>query len=252
MIKKIALYLIIGLIFTGCTTKQDYVLFHDTNITEPDSKKSATPIDKRIFEYRIQPHDRISITMYNHPELGTSSVQSQRQDTKGVLVNARGYIRLPLVKSVHIAGLTQTAAQKKVEKAFGAYLEDAEIYLEVLNKRAYILGEVNKVGEIDLFNEKLTLLQILAKAGGFTDYANRKSIVIMKNRKKGVHTQTVNLTDVHSIASANIMIYPNDIIYVPPTNLKPVNTSIGQINPSLRLLNNILAPLVSAEYLSNN
>lgn len=251
--KKGMIYLLtVGLMLAGCTTKQDYVLFNDTNVSMPEAKKSVTTIDRTIFEYKIQPHDRISITMYNHPELGTSSVQSQRQDTMGVLVNARGYLRLPLIKSVHVAGLSQTAAQKKIEKAFGAYLEDAEIYLEVLNKRAYILGEVKKVGEMQLFNEKLTLLQILAKAGGFTDYANRKALVIMKNRKNGIHTQTVDLTNIHSIASANIMIYPGDIIYVPPTNLKPFNTSIGQISPTLRLLTNVLAPAVSVKYLSDN
>ncbi len=253
--KKGILYLTLGLIIvalSGCTTTKDYVLFNETNITKPEAKKSITRIDKRIFEYKIQPHDRISITMYNHPELGTSSVQSQRQDTTGVLVNARGYLRLPLVKSVHVAGLSQTAAQKKIEKAFSAFLEDSEVYLEVLNKRAYILGEVNKVGEIQLFNEKLTLLQILAKAGGFTDYANRKAIVIMKNRKNGIKTQTVDLTNLNSIKMANMMIYPNDIIYVPPTALKPFNTSIGQMNPTLRLLSNVLSPIVSVKYLSDN
>lgn len=250
--KKGLLLLTLGFILVGCTTKENYVLFNDTNITNPESKKSFTKIDKTIFEYKIQPHDRVSITMYNHPELGTSSVQSQRQDTQGVLVNARGYIRLPLVKSIHVAGLTQTAAQKKIEKAFSQYLEDAEVALEVLNKRAYILGEVNKQGEMDLFNEKLTLLQILAKAGGFTDYANRQAIVIMKNRKKGIYTQTIDLTNINSIASANIMIYPNDIIYVPPTGLKPFNTSIQQINPSLQLLTNLLTPAVSIKYLSDD
>jgi len=253
--KKGLLYLLLGLVIatiSGCTTAKDYVLFNETNVTKPQAKKSITRIDKTIFEYKIQPHDRISITMYNHPELGTSSVQSQRQDTTGVLVNARGYLRLPLIKSVHVAGLSQTAAQKKIEKAFGAYLEDAEVYLEVLNKRAYILGEVRKVGELQLFNEKLSLLQILAKAGGFTDYANRQAIVIMKNRGNAIKTQTIDLTNMNSIKMANLMIYPNDIIYVPPTGLKPFNTSISQISPSLGLLNNILAPIVSVRYLSNN
>jgi len=252
--KKGILYLLLGLTIatvSGCTTKKDYVLFNETNVTKPQAKKSITRINKAVFEYKIQPHDRISITMYNHPELGTSSVQSQREDTTGVLVNARGYLRLPLVKSVHVAGLSQTAAQKKIEKAFGAYLENAEVYLEVLNKRAHILGEVKKVGEIELFNEKLTLIQILAKAGGFTDYANRKAIVIMKNRKNGIQTQTVDLTNFSSIASANLMIYPGDIIYVPPTGLKPFNTSISQIRPALGLLSNILTPAVSIKYLSD-
>jgi polysaccharide export outer membrane protein len=253
--KKVILYLILGLVFvtiSGCTSTKDYVLFNETNITKPQAKKSITPIKKVVFEYKIQPHDRISITMYNHPELGTSSVQSQRQDTRGVLVNARGYLRLPLIKSIHVAGLTQTAAQKKIEKAFNTYLEDAEVSLEVLNKRAYILGEVRKVGEMPLFNERLTLLQILAKAGGFTDYANKKAIVIMKNRGNAVKTQTVDLTNLNSIAMANIMIYPNDIIYVPPTGLKPFNTSIGQASPVFDLASSILNPIVNIKYLSNN
>jgi len=253
--KKGILYLIVGLILlsiSGCTSAKEYVLFNETNITKLQAKKSITTIDKTIFEYKIQPHDRISITMYNHPELGTSTVQSQREDTRGVLVNARGYLRLPLIKSIHVAGLTQTSAQKKIEKAFSKYLEDAEVYLEVLNKRAYILGEVKNVGEMELFNEKLSLLQILAKAGGFTDYANRKSIVIMKNRGNKIKTQTVDLTNANSIASANIMIYPNDIIYVPPTSLKPFNTEVSQYTPIFGLASSILNPIVNLKYLSNN
>ena len=104
-------------------------------MTNPQANKSVTAISDPQFEYKIQPHDRISITMYNHPELGTTSATSQKQDIRGVLVNSQGYVRLPLVKSIRIAGLKQTAAQKKVEKAYGAYLEDAELDLQVLNKR---------------------------------------------------------------------------------------------------------------------
>ena len=201
--------------------KEDLVLFNETNVTNPQANKSITDLSTNPkFEYKIQPHDRVSITMYNHPELGTTSAQSQRQDTTGVLVNSRGYVRLPLVKSIHIAGLTQTAAQRKIEKAYSAYLEDAELYLEVLNKRAYVLGEVKNPGEIRLFNEKATLLQILAQAGDLTDHANRHAIVVMKNRNNQVHTETVDLTGVNSIKMANLMIYPNDVIYVTPNSMK--------------------------------
>jgi len=49
-----------------------------------------------------------------------------------------------------------------------------------------------------------------------------------------------------------MMIYPNDIIYVPPTNLKPINTSIGQVNPTLDLINKLITPIVNVKYLSNN
>jgi len=251
--KRILLYLSVALVMGGCTTKGDFVLFHDTNISTPGAQKNVLDLSSAPrYEYKIQPHDRISITMYNHPELGTTSAASQRQDTTGVLVDAHGYVRLPLVKTIHIAGLTQTAAQKKIEKAYGAYLEDAEVYLEVLNKRAYILGEVNKPGEIRLFNEKTTLLQMLAQAGDLTNSANRHAIVILKNRNNKVHTQTVDLTSANSIRLANLMIYPNDIIYVTPNNIKSLNVGIGEVTPALDLAGKILTPIVSIKYLSNN
>lgn len=251
--KRVLLYIMVAFAMAGCTTKEDFVLFHDTNISSPEAKKSVVDLSSVAkYEYKIQPHDRISITMYNHPELGTTSVQSQKQDVSGVLVNSKGYVRLPLIKSVHIAGLSQTEAQKKLEKAYGTFLEDAELYLEVLNKRAYILGEVKKPGEVRLFNEKTTLLQMLAQAGDLTNEANRHAIVVLKNRYNKVYTETVSLTGPNSIKVANLMIYPNDIVYVAPNNIKSINVGISEVNPSLQLVGNILAPVVAATYLQDN
>ena len=242
-----------ALVMAGCTTKEDFVLFHDTNISAPRAQKSVLDLSSAPrYEYKIQPHDRISITMYNHPELGTTSAASNRQDNRGVLVNSNGYVRLPLIKSIHVAGLSQTAAQKKIEKAYGAYLEDAELYLEVLNKRAYILGEVNKPGEVRLFNEKTSLIQLIAMSGDLKDSANRHAIVVLKARGKKVYTETVDLTGPNSIRMASLMIYPNDIVYVAPNDIKSINVGVNEINPSLQLISNILAPMVAVTYLSDN
>ena len=248
--KRVLLYLLVALAMAGCTTKEDFVLFNETNVSNPQATKSVTNLDAARYEYKIVPHDRLSITMYNHPELGTTSVQSEKQDERGVLVNSRGYIRMPLIKSIHVAGLSQTAAQKKIEKAFKAYIEDAEVYLEVLNKRAYIIGEVKNPGQIDLVNEKVTLLQMLAQAGDMTDFANRQAIVILKNRNNKVHTQTVDLTGANSLRVANLMIYPNDIVYVTPNNMKAFNVGVGEVSPLFGLVGNITQPIVNIKYLS--
>jgi len=251
--KRVLLYGLMALVMAGCTTKEDFVLFHDTNISAPDAAKQVADLSHApSYEYKIRPHDRISITMYNHPELGTTSVASQHQDTRGVLVNSKGNMRLPLIKTIHVAGLSQTAAQRKIEKAYGAYLEDAEVYLEVLNKRAYILGEVNKPGEQRLYNEKTSLIQLIAQAGDLKDTANRHAIVVLKARGKKVYTETVSLTGANSLKMASLMIYPNDIVYVAPNDIKSVNVGVNEINPSLRLISNILAPAVAVTYLKDN
>ena len=251
--KRILLLVSIALMMVGCTTKEDLILFNETNVTLPDAKSSVTDLSHEArYEYRIVPHDRISITMYNHPELGTNSVQSQKQDLTGILVNSQGNITLPLVKSIHVVGLTQTQAQRKIEKAYGAFLEDAELSLQVLNKRAYVLGEVNKPGPIRLFNEKATLLQILAQAGDLTTSANRHAIVVMKYRNNKAYTQTLNLTGASAIKVASTMIYPNDVIYVTPTNMKAYNVGLQELSPMFQFAGTVLQPAVNIKYLSDD
>ena len=243
--KNITLSLLLGsvVILSGCTTKEDFVLFSKTAINKPGINKSVTKLKRPTsYEYKINPHDRVSITMYNHPELGTSSVQSQREDTRGVLVNSKGYIRLPLIKSIHIAGITQTSAQRKIEKAYGKFLEDAELSLEVLNKRAHILGEVKNPGEIPLFNERLSILQILAKAGGMTDEADRKSILVLRKIGQKSYAKRIDLTGANSLVQANTMIQPNDVVYVVPNGMKSFNTGVREFTPVFQLVNSVIQP----------
>ena len=251
MLKKTLIFLVLALLVTGCTQKEEYVLFNQTHITNHDANRTVQKVHTPKYEYRIKPHDRISVTMYNHPELGTSTIQSQREDKRGLLVDARGFVRLPLIKNIHIAGLTQEAAQKKIENAFKKYLQDVEVYLEVLNKRAYIMGEIKNAGEVPLFNEKLTLLQLIASSGGFKEGADRQSVVILQKRANKIVTKTVDLTGVKSLEYANMTIYPNDVVYIPPRKSTIFNVGVKEVSPAFGLAGQVVGPIASLKYLFN-
>lgn len=249
--------LIIG--FTGCTSKEDYLLFNQTKIHKNSEKgnnaqaqkETITQLENIQFEYKIQPHDRVSLVVYKHPDLSTSTINSQQQE-RGLLVNSRGEIRIPLIKSIKVSGLTQTEAEDAIENALQVYIKQPDVQVEVLNKRAYIIGEVKNPGEIELLNERLTLLQIIAKAGDLTDEANRKSILILRGGERSqVKTEVVNLTDINSLKMANLMIKPNDIVYVTPNNMKAFNTGVKEIDPIFNLIGHVLTPFVSIKFLSN-
>jgi len=249
------LLLIIG--FTGCTTKNDYTLFNKAPLTSSSSSNSSSASRETLnqlnnlqFEYKILPNDRVSVIVYKHPDLSTANLNSMQQE-RGLLVNSRGDIRLPLIKSIHIAGLTQTEAESTLEEAFRTYLKHPDIQIEVLNKRAYVIGEVRRPGEIPLINEQLTLLQILAKAGDITDQADRKSILIMRgSNQNNVQTEVVNLLDINSLRTANLMIKPNDIVYVMPNKMKAFNTRVNEIDPLFSLIGHLLQPFVSIKFLA--
>ncbi len=245
---KYSLYLVIAILFSGCSFKNDYVLFNQAKSTQNQDVLQSKNIK---FEYKILPHDRLSILVYKHPELSTANPNSFQQE-KGILVNSNGEIRLPLIKKIKIAGLTQTEAEEKISNAFRTYLKHPDIQLEVLNKRAYIIGEVKKPGEIPLDNERLTLLQAIALGGDLTVEANRKSILVFKGGDTDkVRSRLINLTDVNSLRTANLMIEPNDIIYVMPNGMKTFNNKVGEVSPIFNLLGSILNPFVTLRVLSN-
>ena len=233
----------------GCSFKKDYILFNQSKALK---NTSTTKIHKNVkFEYKIIPHDRISLIVYQHPDLSTANPLSAAVD-KGMLVDSEGVISLALLEDVHIAGLTQKEAALKIQQGYDKYLNYSKVRLEVLNKRAYIIGEVHRPGEFSLKNEQLTLLQAIARAGDFTDTANRKQILIIRSLQNGAKTIMIDLTDINSITHANLMIQPNDIVYILPTNMKAINTNIASILPIFQLIYNILAPFVSYTYLKNN
>ncbi len=241
--------LAIVIALSGCSTKKNYILFNQA--IPPKSKQITTTLKNVDFEYKIQPHDRLSIIIYKHPELSSIN-PSYAQSERGLLIDSKGDIRLPLIKKIHLAGLTQPEAEAALTEAYKVYLKKPDIHLEVINKRAYVIGEVKSPGEITLDNEQLPLLQILARAGDLTDQANRDSILVMRKTGDSKITSTiVSLTNIHSIISANIMIKPNDIVYVMPNGMKAFNTQVNEISPVFRLISNILQPFVNIKFLSN-
>ena len=242
------LLIFIVIAFSACSSKDDYILFNKAQGTK---KELITNVENIQFEYKVQPYDRVSIIVYKHPELSSTAIGSSLLE-RGLLVNAKGYLRLPLIKKVLIAGLSQTEAEETISNAYRTYLKHPDIQIEVINKKAYIIGEVNNPGEIPLLNERLTLLQVLAKAGDMTTSANRSSILILKNGQMSkVHTKIIDLTDANAIITANLMIEPNDIVYVMPNGMKAFNTRVGEISPIFNLISNILQPFVNIKFLNN-
>jgi len=247
-VERVLLSILILMSFTACNLKNEYVMFNRTpSLQEGKKQMIETRIDPIQFEYKIQSHDRLSIITYKHPELSTNAIGGLGAS---ILVTADGTIRLPLINNVKVAGLTQPEAQRKIELLFREYLKHPSVQLEVLNKRAFILGEVQRPGPIELRNEQIPLLQLISIAGDLTTKADRESIMILKNYGNSVQTKVISLTDTNSIKSANQMIRPNDIVYVLPKDMSIFNNKVNEINPVFQLISNALTPFLTIRLLT--
>ncbi len=166
------------------------------------------------------------------------------------MVDSQGYISLPLIHRVKIAGYTQSDAARMLEEKYKKYLTDPSLNIEVMNKRAYILGEVKKAGVIRLENETMSVIQAVATAGGLTDAAQRDQVfIITHDGDNNMSMRRIDLTSFTLLQASNLLIKPNDIIYVQPNKWKSFRVASGDFTSPFETIAKIAAPFVTLKYL---
>lgn len=242
--RKLMLLAGVLLFINGCSSKSDYKLFQ---ADKAPVVEQAIP-DQKV-EYKILPQDRVSINIYKYPELMPTNMS---EEGKGLIVDSSGYIYLPLIHRVKLAGLTQTEAARMLEQKYKAYLTDPTLNLEVMNKRIYVFGEVNKPGVITLDKEKLTIIEAMAFAGDLTDAAVRDNIIVISHDSQDkMIMRSVDMTNFRSLSLANLMVKPNDIIYVQPDGWKRYKLTSDNFTAPFETIAKIASPFVTIKYLTD-
>ncbi len=103
-------------------------------------------------------------------------------------VDKNGDITLPMVRKVNIAGLTDSDAAEKIRKAYikGGFFRDCTVDVTGETGSLYISGEIETKGRVD-FKGGMTLTELIISSGGLTEFADRDSIKIIRNRKTSKH-----------------------------------------------------------------
>ena len=251
---KVKVMLSIGALFllVGCSGNKDYAL-----VQTQSADTQTTRVTDRSIEYRILPQDRLGISLYKDPAqssegLTTTNELGQSMNKKGILVNAAGYVNLPLINKVKVGGLSQSQAADRITARYKKYLNTPTVYVEVMNKRIFVLGEVKKPGVVEIDKEKMTLFEALAHAGDLTDSAVRTEIVILSNHPtRGMQMRKVNLTNFDTMNYASLMLRPNDIVYVKPDDWKAFKVASDNYTAPFVTIAKIAAPFVTLKYLSD-
>ena len=165
--------------------------------------KAATP------EYRIGIGDVLEIVTWKEPDFSRDEV----------LVRTDGKISFPLLDDVQTAGLTPPELKKKIQAKLKEYVSSPNVTVTVRNagsQRFYILGEVAHTGEYPLVKD-LTVLQAFALAGGFTQWASKKEIILFRHENGKEKVIQINYKDIvkEKDFSQNIKIKVDDTIIVP-------------------------------------
>jgi polysaccharide export outer membrane protein len=256
---KIALLSLFFIIFFSACAVKDYNRFSkNENLSKPVTKVSdKTYKQEKLFEWKIQKGDRVEITAFNQSSSsggqlsqllnnGGQRIYTQRVGDEGILIGAKGTVTLPLIGNIKIAGLTEQQAAEKLIKEYKKYLRNPYVAVKILNQKLFVLGEVRKPGVVLVTNGTMSLFEALAASGDITDYANRKSIHILRGDMRHPEVRKIDLTDFKSITMASLILQPNDVVYVEPREDRASMVGYNEELPWVHVLSGLLAPFSTA------
>jgi polysaccharide export outer membrane protein len=157
-------------------------------------------------DYRLQPGDKIHIEVYHDQDLSPS-----------LQIRPDGQITLPLLGDVPAAGRTSIELRDQIAKQLNEYIASPVVtvmVLETVPQVVYVMGEVNKPGTLSLVGGRLSILQALAMAGGFTDFANKKDIRVLRHGKNGMQTLRFNYKEALDDSHEPLQLLPGDTVIV--------------------------------------
>jgi polysaccharide export outer membrane protein len=168
--------------------------------------------EERPVAYVIGPEDVLDIAVWNNVAL-----------SRTVPVRPDGKISLPLLNDVQAEGLTPIQLREALARALTVFMPRPEISVivrEVHSVKVTVIGQVKTPGRYEL-KSRATVLDVLAMAGGFTDYAARGSIVVLR-QERGATRQIPFLFDKLATkpgpkngGQENFCVAAGDIILVP-------------------------------------
>ena len=176
---------------------------------DKDADKKSAPQGPAVNdEYRLGPGDKLRIEVYKDPQLSQS-----------VQVRPDGKITLPLVGDLEATGNTPIELRDTITKSLKEYVTNPTvtvIVVEALASKVYVMGEVTHPGTMELHGPT-TILQALAMAGGFKEYANTKEVKVLRpNGDRGnIQTLKFNYKDVLNGDARPFYLRSGDTVIVP-------------------------------------
>jgi polysaccharide export outer membrane protein len=186
-----------------------------------------------LTDFVIGVGDTVEIGVYRHEDLDVS-----------VKMDFSGIITYPLIGDIQVAGRSVSEFRKALKERLSEYIVDPQVSVRVAgvqSQKVIVLGEVSSPG-IFPYDQNLSIIDIIAKAGGVTDDAKTEKIVLIRRGHDKLVTESYNMKEAlgKGNVSAGEWVRNGDILYVPSTTLARVSGFMSKIAM-------ILSPIVNLE-----
>ena len=164
----------------------------------------------------------------------SSAINFQQGDASGAFigynVNPDGYISLVPVGQIKVTGLTLEETRKMLQEMIEKVYKNSTVECKLLSFKFTVIGEVRAPGSYLNYNNYLTVIEAIGRAGGVGDFGNRDRVLVVRPYDKGTKTYRLNLQDKSILTSEAYFLLPNDVVIVEPMKQKIFNLNLPTIS----------------------
>lgn len=180
---------------------------HRSGNTPAGASNTFPDISTMTSQFILAAADVIRINVWKNTDLSQT-----------VTIGPDGFVSMPLLGDVHVAGMTANQLAQELKSKLSSYMVNAQVTVSIVDIRSrqvYVTGQVGKPGGYPLITP-ISVLQVIAQAGGLNTFANRKDIVILRGSGGHIERLKFNYNNaVRGDPKQNISLQAGDTVIVP-------------------------------------
>lgn len=204
--------------------------------------------DSAYAEFRIKPNTLLSINIFTNDgalllEYSTGGGEGRRfliNSGLSYVVDAEGYVELPIIGKQLIAGMTIRESQDYLSEVFEERYNDTFVIVKTENRRIMVYNGSNSSGQvITLGYNGISIIEAITMASGIGSSGDASKIKLIRKKGEKHEVYEIDLSKIEGIKYANTAVESGDIIYVQPTprlgreileNIQPIVTLISSVS----------------------
>jgi len=234
MLKSLLLLFFLSICVFSCIPHKKIIY-----IQSPE-EKPLNIVERNEPVYRVQPGDVLSIKVHSlEPSISeffniapaNMNVTTQAPlYLNGYSITDSGFVTVPLLGKIQVSNLTVIEVQNKIQKAIDLHLKNATVVIKLTSFKVSVLGDVQRPGYFNVYNDKMNILESISLAGDLTTTGNRKNIKLIRHEEHQIKTYIVDITKPHLLTSDIYYLHPNDVVYVEQMKARSLRTNVASLS----------------------
>ena len=217
LLKVVVLFAALTLLLPSCKLVYPEFMFKQKDYQTFEFKEQL------VKQYVIKPFDQFTFSVFSRDGFklvdigGGIQGQTLGAGSRGMfyIVDADGFVRLPVLGDLNVAGYTETEFERLVAERISAYIVDPFVEIRVINRRCFLFkGSAGSV--VALQQTPTSLLEVIAQSGGIASGLKAYKIKLIRGNIKNPQVTIIDLSTIEGMQKSSLIVQTNDIIYIEP------------------------------------